>query len=119
MIMGVFSLNDALEKIEDKELKEEILYQLKRHDEELREKIITEYNTINDCDCCDSKEELKGEIDQLEEEIWDKDETIDELYTAIKNFLKTNDIDYIKSECKNILLIAHIESGLELEEGEG
>ena len=118
MLMGVFSLNDAIEKIEDKELKEEILYQLKKHDEELREKIVIEYDSINDCDCCDSKEELKEEIDQLEAQIWDQNDTIDELYAAIKRFVKTDDLDYIKSECKNILLIAHIESGLELEEEE-
>ena len=116
MIMGVFSLNDAIEKIEDKELKEEILYQLNRHDEELREKIIAEYNTINDCDCCDSKEELKEEIDQLEAQIWEQNDTIDELYDTIKRFVKTDDLDYIKSECKNILLVAHIESGLEIDE---
>ena len=118
MLMGVFSLSDAIERIEDEEVKEEILYQLKKHDEKLREKVIDECTITDDCDCCDSKEELKEEIDQLEAQIWDQNDTIDELYAAIKRFVKNDDLDYIKSECKNILLIAHIESGLELDEEE-
>ena len=117
MVSGVFDLKDAIDKVEDADLREEIYYQLKIHDERLKEKIRSEQESImDDCSYCTQKENLEEEIDDLQNEIWDKEETIDELHTAIRDFLASDDLNYIRQECKHILLMAHIESGLEVDE---
>lgn len=115
--MGIFSLDDAIEKIEDKELKEEILYQLKRHDEELREGIIAEYSSINDCDGCDRIYNLESEIDyissensELDFELSKKKDQIKDIYDLLKNLLSMDTIEQIKVELNNVLPVIKAEN---------
>lgn len=117
MLMGIFSLDDAIEKIEDKELKEEILYQLKRHDEELREGIITECSSINDCDSCDriyeletERDYIESEKDELDFELSKKKDQIKDIYDLLKNLLSMDTIEQIKVELNNVLPVIKAEN---------
>ena len=116
MVSGVYSLEDALDKIKDKELREEIDYQLKMKFEEIKSSIKNEVVTIS-CDGCDriyeletERDYIESEKDELDFELSKKRDQIKDIYDLLKDLLSVNSIEQIKVELNNILPVIKAEN---------